>query len=141
MNGRLPMKIRLAIWALFVSEIIAWSLVAGTHQKFVWLFPGMLVAYSALLAFSLVVIEISIVILPRMKKPILGKLRTVISGLIFLAFTVLITNPFDWIPQSHHIMRAPYWDVFALNLAGVSFFWLLTSRFPKRVKPRQHSNS
>jgi len=125
------MKIRLAIWLLFATEIVAWSVVASMHQKFVWVFPGMIEAFSALLLVSLVVIEISIFLLPSMKRPSFGKLRTIIAGLFFLSFTVLITNPFDLIPQSHHIMRAPYWDVFALNLAGVSFFWLLTFRFPK----------
>ena len=135
------MKIRLVIWALFAVEIIVWSVLAGTHQKFVWRFPGMFEAYSALLLVSLLVIEISIVLLPSMKRPRLGKLRTIIAGLLFLSFTLLITNPFDWIPQSHHIMRAPYWDVFALNLAGVSAFWFLTFRFPKGQKSPQDSNS
>jgi hypothetical protein len=101
----------------------------------------MLEAYSVLLLVSMVVLEIAISILPSSKRATFARSRIVISALIFLFFTVLITNPFDWIPQGHHAIRSPYWDVFALNLAGAVVFWLLTSGIPRNKKQIHESPS
>jgi hypothetical protein len=132
------LKLRLAIWALFAAQFSFWILIISTHQAVILIAPGFVVVWSVLLVVTLLVLELSILVLPKNPASKFVKLRITLSTLIFLLYSVAISNPFDTIPQSRHIIREPYWDLFAFDVAVAVLFWILAYR---RTKSRGESSA
>ena len=126
------MRIRLLVWSVYVLEMCLWPVLMQTHQEFTSRFPGFLVAIFIFAVVSLLLLELPTWITPTGSGTTLATIRTVVAGTVFLAITTFITNPFDWIPQSNHLVREPYWDVFALNILGLLAFWAGMHQLTKR---------
>ena len=129
MNKKL--KLRLSIWALFVAQFFIWTLIISTHQTVVLISPGFVIVWSVLLVVTLLVLELSVLVLPKDQTSRFFRLRINMSTLIFLLYSLAISNPFDTIPQSRHTIREPYWDLFAFDVAVAVLFWILAYRGTK----------
>ena len=128
------MKIRFVVWSVYTVELSLWPFLVRTHQEFMWTFPGFLSAIAIFALVSLMLLELPIWLLPLGSQARLHKTRTLVGGLFFLGVTTFITNPFDWIPQSNHLMREAYWDVFALNILGLLALWVIIHGLKKTKK-------